>query len=354
MSSSWGNGHATLWRGLAKALARRGHTLTFYEKDVPYYSNTRDGWQPPEGIRLRLYTDFAEIQPEAEAELRHTSVALTTSYCPDGPAAARLLLNSPAELTCFYDLDTPVTLSNLETGVPVPYLPSNGLGDFDLVLSYTGGRALTELQSRLNARQVAPLYGWVDPETHAPAAAPAEFHSTLSYLGTYAEDRQQALNELFVRTAAALPAQRFVIGGAQYPDAFPWTENIYFVRHLPPALHPAFFASSKATLNVTRQSMAAYGFCPSGRLFEAAACRTPILTDTWEGLEAFFAPGEEILPVRTTAEVQQALSLTGAELTRIAEAAYHRTLTQHTADQRVLELETIFNRVRTPEPALVA
>ena len=164
VSSSWGNGHATLWRGLLKALAQRGHTATFYERDVPYYASTRDGWVTPEGVRLRLYGSLEEIRSEAEADLRNADAAMVTSYCPDAQLASVLVLASQAQVRCFYDLDTPVTLDVLESGKPVPYLPTQGLSDFDLVLSYTGGKALTELQTRLGARTVVPLYGFVDPE----------------------------------------------------------------------------------------------------------------------------------------------------------------------------------------------
>ena len=346
VSSSWGNGHATLWRGLLKALAARGHTVTFYEKDVPYYASTRDGWECPPGVRLRLYEDFADVHAEAARELRTTDLALTTSYCADGSAAAELLLDSQAVLKGFYDLDTPVTLSGLRAGQMVPYLPAEGLGAFDLVLSYTGGRAVEELKTRLHARRVEPLYGWVDCTTHFAAEPMPEFRGMLSYLGTYAADRQQALETLFVEPARRLPASRFTIAGAQYPDSFPWTENMFFCRHLPPSLHPAFFCSARATLNVTRQAMAQYGFCPSGRLFEAAACGVPIVSDWWEGLDTFFTPGVEILPVQTTAEVLDALSLGDAELRMIAVAARARTLEFHTAEKRVLELEAICDRAR--------
>jgi spore maturation protein CgeB len=341
LSSSWGNGHATLWRGLLKALASRGHTAIFYEKDVSYYRDTRDGWQPPAGIRLRLYAELPDVISEVRRELADADVAVVTSYCPDGAAVSALLLDSSARVKVFYDLDTPVTLDALRSGEPVTYLPEGGLADFDLVLSYTGGRALKELQSRLGARRVAPLYGWVDPEIHCPAEPVDEFRSSLSYLGTYAADRQPALVELFVQPAHAQRDDRFVIGGAQYPQDFPWAENIYFVRHLPPWLHPAFFCSGRATLNVTRRAMANYGFCPSGRLFEAAACGTPILTDTWEGLDTFFTPGAEILPVSNTNDVLQAISLSDAELCAIGRAGRQRTLAEHTAICRAEELERI-------------
>lgn len=345
ISSSWGNGHATLWRSLVKAMLRRGHTLTFYERDVPYYASTRDVWELPEGGRLRLYESLQEIQAEVSRDLDDADVALCTSYCPDGPAACDLILESRAGVKAFYDLDTPVTLDGLESAGAVEYLPPNGLGQFDLVLSFTGGRALHELKSRLGARVVAPLYGSVDREAHFPVQAREEFRAALSYLGTYAADRQEAVNQLLLEPARLLPGSRFVIGGAQYPGEFPWTENIAFVRHLPPALHPAFFCSSRATLNVTRRAMASYGYCPSGRLFEAAACGVPLLTDAWEGLDSFFAPAREILPVNSAAAVLNALSLSDKELKAIADAARERTLAEHTGERRVVELERLCESV---------
>lgn len=341
VSSSWGNGHATLWRGLLKALSRRGHTAVFYERDVPYYSRTRDVWEPPHGVRIELYDSLDGIRSDVQRGLASADVGLVTSYCPDGVASSHLIFDSRVPLSIFYDLDTPVTLDCLRTGKPVAYLPEEGLSGFDLVLSYTGGRALSELQTQLGARAVAPLYGWVDPETHTPAEADNQMRSMISYLGTYAPDRQAALEELFVSPAHQLPGERFVIGGAQYPEDFPWAANIYFVRHLPPALHPTFFCSSRATLNVTRRAMAEYGFCPSGRLFEAAACGVPLLSDMWEGMDTFFTPGVEIFPVRTSAEVVEAISVSDSELRIMAEAARARTLEHHTAEQRVLELESL-------------
>lgn len=341
LSSSWGNGHATLWRGLLKAMSGRGHTITFYERDVPYYANTRDGWPAPSGVRLCLYDDLEAIRAEILADLNKADIVLATSYCRDVPVLSRMIFDSRASMRIFYDLDTPITLDALHSGQPVSYLPSDGLADFDLVLSYTGGRALTELQSSLGARIVAPFYGWVDPETHAPVSPEPTLRSNLSYLGTYARDRQAALEALFVAPARRLPKERFLIGGAQYPADFPWSDNIFFLHHLAPASHATFFCSSRATLNVTRQAMANYGFCPSGRLFEAAACGVPLLSDTWEGLDHFFIPGTEILPVSSSDDVIAALSLSDRELSLVGEAARDHTLTHHTAERRVIELETL-------------
>jgi len=204
VSSSWGNGHATLWRALLKAMSRRGYIVTFYEQDVPYYASSRDGWCPPAGITLRLFDSIESIRAEVVRELASADVALITSYCSQGAAISRLVLDSRVPVRSFYDLDTPVTLDALQTGITVEYLPREGLSEFDIVLSYTGGRALIELQTRLGARAVAPFYGWVDPETHYPVAPREEYRSTLSYLGTYAADRQPALAELFCESGAAI------------------------------------------------------------------------------------------------------------------------------------------------------
>jgi spore maturation protein CgeB len=347
LSSSWGNGHATLWRGLLKALAARGHTAVFYEKDVSYYADTRDGWEPPSGIHLRLYSDLNEAVSSICGELANADAAIATSYCPDGPALCRLLLDSPAAAKIFYDLDTPITLDGFSTRATVSYLPEGGLGEFDLVLSYTGGRALTELQANLGARNVAPLYGWADPEIHCSAPPREEFRCALSYLGTFAADRQLALEQLMLKPARARMSERFLIGGAQYPQDFPWSDNIYFVRHLPPELHPSFFCSCRATLNITRRAMARYGFCPSGRLFEAAACGAPILTDCWEGLDTFFTPGEEVIPVSSAEDVLVALELSDRELRRVGDAGRERVFAQHTAAARAMEFERLIGSIGT-------
>jgi spore maturation protein CgeB len=340
ISSSWGNGHATLWRGLCRALVKQGHRVVFFEKDMPYYATNRDLFEIAGG-NLVLYEDWDSIRLRAEMELNDADVAVVTSYCPDGIAAGDLLLTAPRATCVFYDLDTPVTFSRLDAGEPISYISPRGLGDFDLVLSYTGGQALGKLQTELGARRVAPLYGHVDPDVHRPVPIVQHYVSDLSYLGTYAADRQNALQRFFVDPAARQSDQRFLIGGAQYPEDFPWQPNIHFVRHLPPPEHPAFFSSSRLTLNITRQAMAEMGWCPSGRLFEAAACGVPILSDNWEGLDSFFEPGKEILIAGNTEDVVNALDLTDIELKRIAKAGQERVLEEHTSAHRAKELEIL-------------
>jgi len=346
ISSSWGNGHATLWRGLSKALARQRHDFVFFERDVPYYASARDMHSLPSGT-LVLYPDWESVLPLARRETAEADAAIVTSYCPDGIAAADLIETSRHGLSVFYDLDTPVTLAQLASGQEVPYIGPRGLANFDLVLSYTGGKALSQLRARLGARFVAPLYGHVDPDIHCPVAPLSHYRSDLSYLGTYSADRQAAVETYFIGPAHHRPERRFLIGGAQYPQQFPWASNIYFVRHLPPCEHPAFFSSSRLTLNVTRAPMAHMGWCPSGRLFEAAACGVPVLSDNWEGLDSFFEPGVDIFVANNESDALAALDLTDAELARTGRAARERTLAEHTSDRRAHDLVAALEAARS-------
>ena len=354
VSSSWGNGHATLWRGLIRALTRQGHEVVFFERDVSYYAGARDLWSLWDGAELVLYPDWESVRARASAEVARSDVAMVTSYCADALPASDLILAEAPALRCFYDLDTPVTLARLGAGEEVAYVPPYGLGDFDLVLSYTGGEALTALQQRLGAVRVAPLYGHVDPAQHRPSEPVDAFRGALSYLGTYAADRQEALERLFLEPARRRPELRFMLAGSGYPDDFPWTDNIFFMRHLPPPDHPAFFASSRLTLNVTRADMAAMGYCPSGRLFEAAACGVPVLSDAWEGLDSFFEPGREILIARTSEEAVAALDLGDEEIGRVARAARERVLAEHTSEHRARELVALLGGLEARTPMLMA
>jgi spore maturation protein CgeB len=349
VSSSWGNGHATLWRGLIRALAADGHQVTFVERDVDYYADHRDLHDLPGG-RLLLYRDWAEVLAQRRTLLDADAV-MVTSYCPDAVAATRLIEQEATGARVFYDLDTPVTLAALAAGQAVPYIPPEGLGGFDAVLSYTGGPALDALASRLGARRVTPLYGHVDAAAHHPVPPAEAYGGDLSYLGTYAADRQPLVDTLFLAPAAAAPDKRFILGGANYPGDFPWQPNIWFMGHVAPAEHPAFFCSSRATLNVTRRDMAAMGWCPSGRLFEAAACGVPIVSDSWDGLDAFFTPGEDILLATNPDDVLAALSLSDTELARIADSARARVLAEHSSAVRARQLVAMLDAATSPAQA---
>lgn len=352
VSSSWGNGHAALWRGLICALLRDGHSVTFFERDMPWYAEHRDLAELPDGGKLVLYADWNEVLPQARRALADADVGMVTSYCPDGIAASGLVLDAAVPVRCFYDLDTPVTLARIAAGERVAYLPEGGLGGFDLVLSYTGGGALAALRERLGAQRVAPLYGSVDPDVHRPVSPQPRYAASLSYLGTYAEDRQQALEQLLVEPARRRPEQRFVIGGAMYPASFPWAPNIWFVRHLPPPEHPAFYCSTGFTLNVTRAPMAEMGWCPSGRLFEAAACGTPVISDWWEGLDEFFEPEEEIVIARDAEDVLAAIDTPRAERDALGRRARERALEEHSAAKRASEMMAAFEHAASRRGSL--
>jgi spore maturation protein CgeB len=318
-------------------LAARGHRLVFFERDVPYYAAHRDATEIA-GVDLRLYPELdAGVRRQAEEALDGADAGIVTSYCPDAEAAASLVLASRAAVKVYYDLDTPVTLERLANGEQVEYLPGDGLGGFDLVLSFTGGRALDALRERLGARRAAALYGSVDPDAHRPAAASP--WAVLSYLGTFAADRQPALDALFLEPARRRPEVKFLLGGSMYPGSFDWRPNVWFRRHVPPREHADFYGAARLTLNITRRAMAEFGYCPSGRIFEAAACGAPVLSDDWEGLDSFFEPGREILVARDTGEALEAIDLDGDTLARVGRAARERALAEHSGATRALELE---------------
>jgi spore maturation protein CgeB len=340
ISSSWGNGHATHWRGILRALAKRGHEVTFFERDVPYYAAHRDlEWLPY--ADLVLYRDWDDAVSRACRDVRNADASIVTSYCPDALTAAELICSAPG-VRCFYDMDTPVTLERLARGESVEYIPEDGLRAFDVVLSFTGGTSLTAQRDQLGARLVAPLYGTIDADEYTPGSRRPEYAATLSHLGTYSADREEQLTRLFLEVARRRPDLRFLIAGPKYPPQFNWLANLFYMEHVSPTHHPDFYASSEFTLNITRGAMAKYGFCPQGRLFEAAACEAVVISDRWEGLDQFFDIGDEIKCASSTDEVLDAMAMDDEERKRIGRAARARVLAHHTADHRAQELEKLF------------
>lgn len=334
ISSSWGNGHATLWRALCHALRALGHEVVFFERNQPYYESARD--DVDYGCEWVLYREWETVRRLAKAAVDSADAAIVTSYCPDAREASELSLGSKTSRRIFYDLDSPVTLARLRAGESVEYLPEYGLADFDLVLSFAGGPALSLLSSWLGAREVAPLYGSVDESIYRPVKLRAE--RDLSYLGTYSSDRHRPFQSLFLDVARALPSRQFIVGGALYPQEEAWPRNVARISHVPPSEHPAFFASSRLTLNLTRQPMVDLGHCPSGRLFEAAACGAAIISDDWEGLDGFFEPGREILIAKSEEDIRCALTLKDEELRRMGRRARERALEEHSAVARAKQL----------------
>ncbi|MEK8090283.1 CgeB family protein [Thermithiobacillus plumbiphilus] len=341
VSSAWANGHATTWRGLLKGLHQDGHEVIFFERDVPYYADNRD-LPDPDFCELVLYPDWDSVLPKARAALADADVALVTSYCADGLAACQMVLDSSA-LRVFYDLDTPVTLAALaQHGLAIPegarYLSADLIPEFDLYLSFTGGPLLDEIIERWGARRSAPLYCGVDPELHHPVQPLADFRCALGYLGTYAPDRQPGLEALLIEPARRRPQDRFFVVGSMYPQGIDWPANVWMRWHLDPGEHAGFYCASRMTLNITRAAMRETGYSPSPRLFEAASCGTPILSDPWPGIESFFTPGSEILLAQDIDEACELLEISDAELARVAKAARERTLAEHTGLHRAREL----------------
>lgn len=341
LRSCWHNGHATLWRGLCKALVKLGHEFVFFEHDEPCYASTSDWPVLPDSLsnsKLVLYSDWSTVAVVARRELADCDAAIVSSHCFDAQAATDAILDAQRPRALFYDLDTPVTLDTLRSGKPVSYLPWSGLGAFDLVLSYTGGAALEALRSDLGAHRVRTLYGHVDPDVHRPVPPVSKYRAALSCLGTDSADRQAMLDELFIGPARRRPSEKFLIAGAQHSPHRSWSGNIDFVSYLPPQEHAAFFCSSRLTLNITRAPMARLGWCPPARVFEAAACGAAVLTDEWCGLDDFYTPGEQILVARSGADTLSALDLSDAQLRQLGSAARERTLDEHTSLHRARQL----------------
>jgi spore maturation protein CgeB len=330
ITSSWGNGHATNYRGLLRALRRRGHEVLFLERDVPWYAEHRDA--PAAGV---LYRALDELRRHEEA-VREADLAVLGSYVPEGVAVGEWLLETACGVTAFYDIDTPVTLAKLEAA-DEEYLSAELVPRFDLYLSFTGGPTLERLERDWGARSARAFHCLVDEEMYFPEERRADLD--LGYLGTYSADRQPAVERLLLEPARREPARRFAVAGPQYPPEVAWPPNVARIEHLPPAEHRGFYARQRLTLNVTRADMVAAGWSPSVRLFEAAACGVPVVSDPWEGLEAFFEPEREILFARSSDDVLAYLDLADEERRAIGERARRRVLANHTADHRARELE---------------
>ncbi len=335
LSSSWGNGHATTYRALLRALAARGHDILFLECDRPWYADHRD-LPDPDFCRLSFYDHPADLE-RWRSDIAAADLVIIGSYVVEGVVVAGLV-RPWARLLAFYDIDTPVTLAALARGEHA-YISPATIPLYDLYFSFTGGPTLRVLETRYGARAAHALFCAVDPALYAPAAQPGEPRWHLGYLGTYSVDRQPTLERLLLEPARRAPAWRFVVAGPQYPDDIDWPENVDRLEHLPPGEHAGFYNSLAWTLNVTRADMITAGYSPSVRLFEAAACATPIISDSWPGLDDFLAVGREIIVAETPAQVLETLAWTQSRRRDLSLAARRRILDSHTADHRAATLE---------------
>jgi spore maturation protein CgeB len=335
ITSSWGNGHATTYRGLLGELLKKGHRVLFLERDVPWYAANRD-LSASNGY-TRLYTDLDDLKKKYTREIRHADFVMIGSYVPDGTAVGEWVIRTAAVIKAFYDFDTPVTLSRLEKG-GAAYLSTELIPHFDLYLSFTGGPTLERLEKRYGAKAAKAFYCSFDPEQYSPRACEQAWD--LGYMGTYSKDRQSTLEKLLLEPAQKWNKGRFIVAGPLYPDHVVWPGNVRRIDHLCPAEHRSFYSAQRFTLNVTRAEMVRSGFSPSVRLFEAAACGTPIISDYWEGIDTFFEIGREILIAKSGQQVLQYMQeLPELERFNIGQRARARVLAGHTAAHRASELE---------------
>ena len=335
LSSSWGNGHATTYRALLKALAVRGHDILFLERDVPWYATARD-LTNPDYCRLAFYTSLPDLERH-RAAIASADAVIVGSYVPDGIAVGRFVQATASGIKAFYDIDTPVTLEELEDGT-CAYLSQDLVGGYDLYLSFTGGPVLSHIERCYGVPAARALYCSVDPDVYTPLPKPPRWD--LSFLGTYSKDRQPALQRLLIEPARRAPHLRFAVAGAQYPSSISWPENVELTEHVPPHEHPAFYGASRFTLNLTRASMVRAGHSPSVRLFEAAASGTAIISDDWPGLETILRPDRDVVIAKRPEDVLAALlSIPDSRRRRLAQSARRRVLGNHTAAHRAAELE---------------
>jgi spore maturation protein CgeB len=345
ITSSWGNGHATTYRGLVKELCRLGHAVTFLERDVPWYAATRDKPMPSLG-EVFLYSGLDDLKERFFALIKGADAVVLGSFVPQGSQVLRWILDVARGAVAFYDIDTPVTVAKLYRGEE-EYLAADLLPHIDLYLSFTGGPLLERIRRDFRVRRTKPLYCAVDPDVHHPASVKPLWD--LGYLGTYSDDRQPKLEQLLNEPAHRLPGRRFVVAGPQYPSSLAWPANVERIEHMPPDRHPQFYNAQRFTLNLTRAEMVAAGWSPSVRLFEAAACGVPIIGDEWPGLGEFFHAGSEILiAVDSQHVVSVVVEMREEERRGIGEAARRRVLASHTAACRAKELEAHLLQICRP------
>lgn len=332
LSSSWGNGHATTFRALLAAMAARGHEILFLERDAPWYAAHRDHIDPSY-CRLVFYSDPADLEARC-GQLAEADAVIVGSYVTDGIEIGRFVQRAARGVVAFYDIDTPVTLAAL-ANCTCPYLSPKLIPGYDVYLSFTGGPTLERIEQIYGSPAARALFCSVDEIRYTPTGAPLRWD--LSYLGTYSADRQPTLERLLLKPACGMPHHRFVVAGSQYPPEIVWPANVERIEHLPAAEHADFYSASRLTLNVTRADMIVAGWSPSVRLFEAAACATPILSDVWDGIDTLFEPGCDILLADAPDAVASALNRD--DLAAIGRSARSRVLAGHTAAYRARELE---------------
>lgn len=337
ITSSWGNGHATTYRALIRELCALGHDVLFLERDKPWYAQNRDLPKPPYG-RTRLYSSVEELKDVYAKEVAEADAVIVGSFVPDGAEIGSWVVETARGIPAFYDIDTPVTFRRLASGEH-DYLAPALVSRYALYLSFTGGPFLRQIETLYGSPKARPLYCSVDIKEYFPE--PRAPRWDLGYIGTYSEDRQPALSSLLLEPAREWNKGRFIVAGPQYPSEIDWGRNVERVDHLSPGEHRRFYNGQRFTLNVTRNDMIHAGYSPSVRLFEAAGCGTPVISDYWRGLETIFEIGREILVARSPREVLRYLrEFSEPERMAIGKRALARVLREHSSRHRAKELES--------------
>lgn len=337
ITSSWGNGHANTYRSLVKELSKRGHRVTFLEHDKPWYFSQRDLPNPPY-CKTILYSSVKELQDQHESTVRDADMVIVGSYVPEGISVGQWVIKTAQGIKAYYDIDTPVTITRLAND-NCEYLNRQLVSQYDLFLSFAGGTVLDYLEKELGSPLARPLHCSVDPELYYLEEDTAQVYD-LGYMGTYSDDRQPPLKQLMLDAARQWPEGKFIVAGPQYPDSIQWPANVERTNHLPPEQHRHFYNTQRFAQNITRADMIRMGHSPSVRLFEAAACATPIISDYWKGLESYFRLDEEILISRSTEDTLRYIKgMPDDERKEIGIRAQKKVLAYHTAAYRAMELE---------------
>ncbi|MBW8874676.1 MAG: glycosyltransferase [Acidobacteria bacterium] len=348
--SAYWNGAATYYRGILRALAERGHRITFYEPDAFERQQHRD-IPDPEWARVVVYPADDRGVLRALEDARGADMVVKASgvgVFDELLEAAVLELREPGGLAVFWDVDAPATLDRLESSPRDPFRPL--VHRYDFVLTYGGGEPVVKAYKRFGARECVPIYNALDPTTHHPVAPDPRFAADLGFLGNRLPDREARVEEFFLQAAVQCPERRFLLGGNGWGDK-PLPANVQLLGHVYTRDHNAFNCTPLAVLNISRESMARYGFSPATRVFEAAGAGACLITDAWEGIEMFLEPEREVLVAAGGGEVAARLrDLDPETARRIGRAARRRILAEHTYAHRAAQVESVLG-LRSPKGA---
>jgi spore maturation protein CgeB len=344
--SAYWNGACTYYRGIIRALDARGHDVTFYEPEA-YERRAHRDIDDPDWAEVVLYeaTDERAVRGIV-ARAADADVVVKTSGVgihDDTLEAAVAALEGP-RTRIFWDVDAPATLATIEADPTNPF--GELIGDYEMVLTYGGGQPVIDRYTALGARACIPVYNGLDPQTHHPEPPRGELACDLAFLGNRLPDREARVEEFFFGAAARLPRRSFLLGGNGWQERVGRAPNVRYLGHVAPGDHNSLNRGALAVLNVSRDSMAANGWSPATRVFEAAGAGACLITDAWEGLEDFLEPGREVLVAQDGAEVADLLDELDPERARgIGEAALERVLAEHTYDRRAAQVEAILEGV---------